>query len=58
VSGGRTVAKGDENALKEAVYGQPVMVGVDASHASFQVARRRHYCLSDFFTALLKLIDV
>jgi len=32
------VAKGDENALKEAVYKQPVMVGVDAGHASFQVA--------------------
>jgi len=33
------VAKGDENALKEAVYKHPVMVGVDAGHASFQVAR-------------------
>ncbi|KAL4225993.1 hypothetical protein ACF0H5_013980 [Mactra antiquata] len=43
VMGGETVAQGDEQALKAAVYKIPVMVLVDASHASFQLYRSGIY---------------
>ncbi|XP_052780813.1 procathepsin L-like [Mya arenaria] len=43
VTGGQRVKSGDEDAMKTAVYGRPVLALVDASHASFQLYRSGIY---------------
>jgi cathepsin L len=43
VTGVKKVKQGDEEALKVAVYSQPVVAGIDASHASFQLYRSGVY---------------
>jgi cathepsin L len=39
----RTVKQGDEEDLKVAVYSQPVLAGIDASHKSFQLYKSGVY---------------
>lgn len=43
IKGGRTVGKSDEMALARAVASVPVVVGIDASHRSFQLYKSGVY---------------
>jgi len=60
VNGGKTVPKGDEVAMMEAVYQVPVMATIDASPASFELYRNGIYedpqCSPDRLDHVLQVV--